>query len=392
LKVISMASHYYPLPAFNPGGGINFEPVNRALDNYGQTRHRNALMEREDKRLALEDERWRTTDARASRNALMQQTVFDQSQDDRRRQHQGYDALLEQQADPLTRNALMAAGPETGTKVMLGRMFQDPTSDQREYNLAKSQGFDGTFMDYQTTLKRAGANQNNINMPTIEREEDKALGKAAGEAGADVFKRAAMSGGKLRSLADLEARMDKLNTSRIADAKLSAAQWAKALGVSDQTLGQFGVPPDFVGDAQAFSAITGKMMVEMIGQGGFPANNFSDADREFLMSTLPRLVNAPRGNRLIVAAAKRSAQADVDKAKAFQTWRLKNRSGSYFDFEADYASTLNDRFADLKAEADQMLKAADPTTVRSAPTPTRYHNPQTGEVIEWDGQQWKAAQ
>ena len=50
------------------------------------------------------------------------------------------------------------------------------------------------------------------------------------------------------------------------------------------------------------------------------------------------------------------------------------------------------RFADLKAEADQMLKAADPTTVRSAPTPTRYHNPQTGEVIEWDGQQWKAAQ
>lgn len=44
--------------------------------------------------------------------------------------------------------------------------FSDPnsklTSDQREYQAAKDQGFTGTFMDYQIKMKEAGRNQVNI--------------------------------------------------------------------------------------------------------------------------------------------------------------------------------------------------------------------------------------
>ena len=47
-------------------------------------------------------------------------------------------------------------------------LFAKPelTTLQKNYNLAKQQGFDGTIMDYQTQLKKAGANNTNINMPS----------------------------------------------------------------------------------------------------------------------------------------------------------------------------------------------------------------------------------
>ena len=37
------------------------------------------------------------------------------------------------------------------------------TTDQRDYELAKSQGFSGSFLDFQTALKRAGATNLNVN-------------------------------------------------------------------------------------------------------------------------------------------------------------------------------------------------------------------------------------
>lgn len=67
-----MASHYYPLPSYNPGPGIDFSPLERALDGLQSSQTRNALMAREDKRLALDDQRWRTGDARAQQQLEMQ--------------------------------------------------------------------------------------------------------------------------------------------------------------------------------------------------------------------------------------------------------------------------------------------------------------------------------
>lgn len=58
---------YYPLPQFNPGGGINFEPLERAIGNYAQTRHRNALM------VAQEDERARDNAFRERQFGLQEQ-------------------------------------------------------------------------------------------------------------------------------------------------------------------------------------------------------------------------------------------------------------------------------------------------------------------------------
>ncbi len=67
-----MASHYYPLPGYNVGPGIDFSPVERAIDNYAQTRHRNALMARDEQRLAMDEQRWQRTDSRAQQQFELQ--------------------------------------------------------------------------------------------------------------------------------------------------------------------------------------------------------------------------------------------------------------------------------------------------------------------------------
>lgn len=68
-----MAAGYYPLPGYNIGPGINFEPINRALENYQNTQHHNALMIRDDRRQAIEDQRWQAQDARAQQQFALQQ-------------------------------------------------------------------------------------------------------------------------------------------------------------------------------------------------------------------------------------------------------------------------------------------------------------------------------
>lgn len=69
-----MANGFFNLPAFNPGRGVDFEPVNNALTNYGNVRARNQQMEQQQAQNALMQNRWETENARAAtnhQNALM---------------------------------------------------------------------------------------------------------------------------------------------------------------------------------------------------------------------------------------------------------------------------------------------------------------------------------
>ena len=64
------------------------------------------------------------------------------------------------------RDSLISRAIDIGDRMQMDMQalkLNEPTSDVKEYNLAKSQGFTGTFMDYQTGLKQAGANNVNIN-------------------------------------------------------------------------------------------------------------------------------------------------------------------------------------------------------------------------------------
>lgn len=241
-----------------------------------------------------------------------------------------------------------------------------PTNDIREYQLyaeqAKKEGKPPvSFFDYQKELKASGRNMVTIDQRQ-ETEEAKALGKGAGERANSMIARGQGATTTIQKLSTLEAIQDRVQTGRLAGAKLTAGQWAKELGVGEKQLEAFGIGKNFVGDAQTLQAQTSRMLVDMLGSGGFPSNNFSNADREFIEKTLPNLGNDPRGNRLMMAFMKRAAERDRDQYKAWT--KAKETPGMSFDkFALQWGEKVEaeDALGDLRKEAEAILGATTPT-------------------------------
>lgn len=248
-------------------------------------------------------------------------------------------------------------------KERLDRQNADkPTDDIREYQFYVRQATaagqqPADFTTWMRDNKKAGAMT--VDM-TGEREETKAFGKAAGEAAAETMKAAAAASGNLAQLNLLEKRLDQIDQGRLVPARMKLTALAKSLGANDKFLTKIGLKPDQLADQQAAQTLIGAMMVEKIGAGGFPANNFSDADREFLLSTLASLANDPRANKLIIEAARRVENTKIEKARAFRDWKKGNKDGSFFDFETDWIARMQqqDVFGDLRQQAEALAGGA----------------------------------
>lgn len=220
-----------------------------------------------------------------------------------------------------------------------------------------------------------------VNVGAGETEESKAIGKAAGTRASETMAAAASASKQLMRLGQIDALMKNVETGRLSPNRMTVAALGKSLGVDDAYLEALGLDPKRVGDAQALNAISGRMLVDMIGSGGFPANNFSNTDREFLTGTLPSLANDPRANKLLITAARRMADLDIEKAKGWRTWKRDNPKGSFDDFELEFADRIggSDRFADLAAEARKLGGGAATGQPRAVATPEDYQSLKSGE-------------
>jgi len=208
-----------------------------------------------------------------------------------------------------------------------------------------------------------GGNRTNVNIDQRgETEEAKAIGQAAGKRAGEMMAAASSGTKQLQRIGQLEALLKNVESGRLQPGRMNMAALGKSVGVNEDFLRSIGLDPTHVGDAQAINAITGRMVVDMIGSGGFPANNFSDADRAFITGTVPSLANDPRGNKIIMEAAKRTAQIDIEKAKAWREWRKDNKGGSFDDFEVQWGEKLasQDRFADLAKQAEAITGPQQP--------------------------------
>jgi hypothetical protein len=232
----------------------------------------------------------------------------------------------------------------------------DKTNDQKNYERAQA---DPAFRQYLIDQKQAGRTQVNI-AQNAEKAVEQKRGEASVKAEVEAFEEARSARQELAQLAGLQARLERLKTGPTAPAQRTIATWARDLGVSPQALEAFGIPKDFVGDANSFEAAVAGMLVGKIGSGGFPANNFSNADREFLEKTLTRLANDPRGNRLIVESSRRIAEAKIERARTYQQWRQapENKGKTFFDFDFEYGQRVGNKFDDLVQEARQMMDSA----------------------------------
>lgn len=157
-----------------------------------------------------------------------------------------------------------------------------PTADIQEYEFAKSQGFQGSYLDFQTSLKKAGA----TNVTTNLGEGDKFY-ENLDKKNAETFSALSETGMQGRSKL---AQIDRL------DGLLAAAPQGAA-AMLKQVAGEYGINTEGLSDIQAAQALINELVPQQRQPGSGP---MSDADLALFKESLPRLINQPEGNRAII--------------------------------------------------------------------------------------------
>lgn len=194
-------------------------------------------------------------------------------------------------------------------------------------------------------IKGIGGGGVTINQPPAETAEQKKLGEARGEAQVNLRDAAAKAPdniAKLNLLADLTTGV---KTGATANVQGQVIGLAKAAGVSDETIKRLGGDPNLPATAEAINKVVNELTVGLIGPGGFPANSFSNADREFLEKIFPSIRNQPEANQIAIEVMKRT---ELRKAQKQAEWRAysarmkaEGKKASFDDFEDEYIDKLN---------------------------------------------------
>lgn len=283
---------------------------------------------------------------------------------------------------------LPASQREFADKLLMRFLDESKTPDKiRTLNQLKAaSNYPGTILDLEKELKQAGA----INIDQrAESGEAKAAGEAAGKRRAEMFAAAGSAGKTLTNLSRMEGLLNQVSQGKIQPARMNISAWAKSMGLNDDVARSIGLDPQGVGSAQAVQSLINESVVGKIGQGGFPANNFSDADREFITKIFPSLGDDPQANKIRIEGARRMAQLDIERAKAFQAFKRDpaNKGKGFEDFELDWSDKMAQRdvFGDLRREAESIIGAPRNDIGGTINNPGAA--PQRGATGQWGNQQ-----
>jgi hypothetical protein len=269
---------------------------------------------------------------------------------------------------------------EVAKQLLATELDQSKLPDQvKQYVFARSQDPSiGSFTDWTRANKAAGKTEVNIDQKA-ESGEAMEAGKAAGKRRAEMFGSAGAASKTLTNLSRMEGLLGQVQQGKIQPARMNISAWAKSLGLNDDAAKSIGLDPAGVGSAQAVQSLVNESVIGKIGAGGFPANNFSDADREFITKIFPSLGDDPAANKIRIDGARRMAQLDIDRAKAFQKYKADptNKGKGFEDFELQWADELGkkDVFGDLRKKAEAIVGAPGTGGQQPQSAPSRVSSP-----------------
>lgn len=255
----------------------------------------------------------------------------------------------------------------SGDRDLAGKLLTRALDDAKEpdkirtLNALKEQsGYKGSILQLEKELRAAGKTEVNIDQKG-ETEEAKAAGKAAGERRAAMFSAANNATSGLAQLTRIGTLLNQVQQGKLEPGRMTISAWAKSLGVNDDFATKLGLDPKKVGDAQAVQSLVNELVIGKLGPGGFPSNNFSDSDRQFLTDIFPKLGNDPRANKILIEAARRIHADNIQRAQDYQTWKEDpaNKGRGFEDFEQSRYRKVSqmDRFGDLRKEAENILSS-----------------------------------
>lgn len=293
--------------------------------------------------------------------------------------------------------AQAAAGNPVLMKQLIETTFRapeavKPTSDMLNYEQAKRDGFTGTFMDYKTQLGNASATK--INMAG-----DKAWEVERAKLGAKKLDELATSAQSTAQIVDqmetMQAALDAYNkgslfgSGNLAPYEVSMRGWLKGLGVGNA---------DTLAGGELARSVQNQMalLVRNPESGMGMPGALSDADRVFLVQTMPGIDKSPQGNRIMIEVAKRAAQRKMEVATLAEQYAL-DKGGmegfqTYLTEWAKQNPIIDDEFkaqiAAVKAPNPQAVRSgrngmvSPVTPAQAAPTVPgrRRFNPETGEI------------
>lgn len=198
-------------------------------------------------------------------------------------------------------------------------------------------------------------------------EFEKEYGKGISKQALEVVERGNSAAVQKQRVMLAQRMMEDISTGKLTPAASTVGGWMQAAGLNPQMLG---IDPKTPMTAEALNAITSELVIGKIGSGGFPANNFSNPDREFLVQGVFKLSDRPEANFIKLEVAKRVAALDEQKADA---WAEARASGqSYERFDRDWRKQLGSQsiFGDLIEQAKAFGERKNPAQPQQSSQPS----------------------
>lgn len=207
------------------------------------------------------------------------------------------------------------------------RQQSAPTDVQRNFALAKQQGYQGSFMDYQKELRA----QTNVNVNGTEKTFDQTVGKAYGEQFVGLQKDARDSSKTLGTINMMEKLIQTPGF-------YSGLGGERSLAVN-RALVSLGIKDAKAATAQeAFAALSNQMVLD--ASGGSLGTGFSNADRDFIIGQSPNLANTPEGNRELLGMQRKIQERKQAIAKMARDYARENKGridAGFDDLVAQFA-------------------------------------------------------
>lgn len=205
------------------------------------------------------------------------------------------------------------------------------TDEIKEYQLSRQQGFTGSFTDWKTALKQAGATRINNSVNTGDNAYDKTINEANAKRFLDFQKQGQTAGSGLTSLDVLERAIQNPNFY----SGVGAQSFALPLR---QAVAAFGGDPKSAASMETFRAVSSKGALDAMG--GSLGAGFSNADRDFVLNQVPNLGNTPEGNKELINVNRKILQRNQQVSQLARNYARNNggRLDAGFDqVLADYA-------------------------------------------------------
>ena len=218
-----------------------------------------------------------------------------------------------------------------------------------------------------------------LNLPPKESNFQDKYGGKLGEQAASIMTSADRASDQLATTQQMRNMVNEWKSlggsqGNLAELQARTAAWAQALNVD---LSSLGVPSN-AGPAQVIDALSRKMALGSIGgEGGLPANNFSEADRNFIVDIQPRLKDTPTAMEAKLTMVERMARRSIEKQ---DMWLQYDAGGkTYSQFLRDWTAYTRNNPLFTADEKSAITSAAKTTGGASA----------SGGAVEWivkDGQ------